>query len=122
MLSGLAGRLFMIFSSSRRVPLVGAHRGASCDAPENTSAAFDLAVRQGAELIELDVHLSADRCLVVHHDFDLLRTAGCAGRIGDLDLGPCKSSTSARGAARPTEASGCRRWTLYWSDTGGECS
>jgi glycerophosphoryl diester phosphodiesterase len=75
----------MIFPPSPR-PLIGAHRGASEDAPENTLAAFDLAVEQGAELIELDVHLSADGHLVVHHDFDLLRTAGRAERVEELDL------------------------------------
>ncbi len=67
-------------------PLIGAHRGASEYAPENTLAAFDLAAIQGAELIELDVHLSADGYLVVHHDFDLRRTAGHPAMVGDLDL------------------------------------
>jgi glycerophosphoryl diester phosphodiesterase len=41
-------------------PLVIGHRGASADAPENTIAAFELALEQGADGIELDVHLSAD--------------------------------------------------------------
>lgn len=45
-----------------------AHRGASHDAPENTIAAFELAVRQGADAIELDVRRTADDRLVVHHD------------------------------------------------------
>ena len=75
----------VIFPPSPR-PLIGAHRGASEEAPENTLAAFDLAVEEGAELIELDVHPSADGHLVVHHDFDLLRTAGSAVRVEDLDL------------------------------------
>jgi glycerophosphoryl diester phosphodiesterase len=74
-----------VIIASSTAPLIGAHRGASREAPENTVAAFDLAIEQGAELIELDVHLSRDGRLVVHHDFDLQRTAGCAARIGDLD-------------------------------------
>ncbi|HYB69929.1 MAG TPA: glycerophosphodiester phosphodiesterase family protein, partial [Candidatus Bathyarchaeia archaeon] len=41
-------------------PLVIAHRGASADAPENTIAAFELALTQGAEGLELGVHLSRD--------------------------------------------------------------
>lgn len=45
-----------------------AHRGASGHAPENTRAAFRLAVDQGADGIELDVRRTADRHLVVHHD------------------------------------------------------
>ena len=53
------------------VTLVIAHRGASHDAPENTIAAFELAVRQGADGIELDVRRTADDHLVVHHDAHL---------------------------------------------------
>jgi glycerophosphoryl diester phosphodiesterase len=49
-------------------PLVLAHRGASWDAPENTLAAFELAVEQGADYIEFDVRLAADGRLVVCHD------------------------------------------------------
>jgi glycerophosphoryl diester phosphodiesterase len=45
-----------------------AHRGASAYAPENTLAAFELAARQGADMIELDVQRSADGVLVVFHD------------------------------------------------------
>ncbi len=45
-----------------------AHRGASRERPENTVAAFLRAVELGADGIELDVHLSADNVLFVHHD------------------------------------------------------
>ena len=48
--------------------LVIAHRGASAYAPENTLPAFELAARQGADMIELDVQRSADGVLVVFHD------------------------------------------------------
>jgi len=51
-------------------PLVLAHRGARQDAPENTIEAFVLALVQGADGVELDVHRSADGGLVVHHDAD----------------------------------------------------
>ena len=45
-----------------------AHRGASRERPENTLAAFQRALELGADGIELDVHLTADGILVVHHD------------------------------------------------------
>lgn len=45
-----------------------AHRGASSYAPENTLEAFELAVSQGATMIELDIRETADKVLVVHHD------------------------------------------------------
>jgi glycerophosphoryl diester phosphodiesterase len=63
-------------------PLVIGHRGASADAPENTIASFELALEQGADGIELDVHLSADEQPVVIHDFTLERTTDGAGPVG----------------------------------------
>lgn len=48
--------------------LVIAHRGASAYAPENTMPAFELAIRQSADMLELDLQRSADGVLVVFHD------------------------------------------------------
>jgi len=62
-------------------PLVIAHRGASMYAPENTFAAFDLAVAMGADAIELDTMLSADGTPVVIHDQTLERTTDGNGNI-----------------------------------------
>ena len=59
-----------------------AHRGASAQAPENTLAAFRLAVESGADGVELDVHLSADGVPVVIHDATLERTTDGVGPIG----------------------------------------
>ena len=47
------------------------HRGAPRKRTENTLAAFELALEQGADAIELDVHATADRVVVVHHDADV---------------------------------------------------
>jgi len=62
-------------------PLNIAHRGASGEAPENTLAAFDLAFRQGAGGIELDVHLSSDGIPMVVHDPRLSRTTSGRGWV-----------------------------------------
>jgi glycerophosphoryl diester phosphodiesterase len=51
-----------------------AHRGASGDAPENTAAAFELAITMGAGFIETDVHKTSDGKLVLVHDATLART------------------------------------------------
>jgi glycerophosphoryl diester phosphodiesterase len=48
--------------------LVIAHRGASATHPENTVAAFEAAIAQGADGVELDVRRTADRAMAVHHD------------------------------------------------------
>src|SRR5438093_13044317 len=67
------------FDSPR--PLVFAHRGGSALAPENTMAAFDNGVACGADGLELDVHLSRDGVVVVHHDRTLDRTTPLGGPI-----------------------------------------
>lgn len=51
--------------------LVIAHRGASVDAPENTIEAFELAVEQGADMIETDLHLSKDGAVPLYHDSEI---------------------------------------------------
>lgn len=61
-----------------------AHRGASAEAPENTLEGFQLAVEQGAEAIELDVHVTADGVPVVLHDPTLDRTTDLAGPAAAL--------------------------------------
>ena len=65
---------------------VFAHRGASHYAPENTLPAFALAAAQGADGIELDVHLSKDGELVVIHDEELDRTTDGTGLVRDHTL------------------------------------
>ncbi len=60
--------------------LIG-HRGASGEAPENTLAAFELALAEGADGIEFDVHLSSDGVPVVIHDARLERTTNGSGSV-----------------------------------------
>ena len=64
-------------------PLVFAHRGGSALAPENTMAAFDRGMAAGADGLELDVHLSRDGVVVVHHDRLLDRTTRGTGPLRD---------------------------------------
>ena len=64
--------------------LVWAHRGASGYAPENTMAAFEKAVEQGADGIELDVQMSKDGELVVIHDETLERVSNGTGWVKDF--------------------------------------
>lgn len=76
-----------------------AHRGASYDAPENTMAAVRLGYEQGAEAVEVDIHLSKDQRIMVNHDKDTQRTAGNKLTVGEtsstelrkLDVGNWKS-------------------------------
>jgi len=64
-----------------RACLVIAHRGASSSAPENTLAAFDLALEMGARHLELDVELTRDGHVVVIHDDTVDRTTDGSGPV-----------------------------------------
>ncbi|MBN2044083.1 MAG: glycerophosphodiester phosphodiesterase [Anaerolineales bacterium] len=83
-------------------PAIFAHRGASHDAPENTLKAFQLALQQNADGIELDVHLSADQQVVVIHDSDLNRTTNGRGRVEELSLHDLKQLDAGEGETIPT--------------------
>jgi glycerophosphoryl diester phosphodiesterase len=61
--------------------MVIAHRGASSYAPENTFAAFDLAIRMGVQHIELDVEATSDGHIVVIHDDTVDRTTTGSGPV-----------------------------------------
>jgi len=63
-----------------------AHRGASAYAPENTFAAFDLAVEMGIRDIEFDVQFTSDSHIVVIHDEVLDRTTDATGPVSDMTL------------------------------------
>lgn len=63
-------------------PRILAHRGASGDAYENSLAAFELARRQGADGVELDIHATRDGRLIVHHDPEIPGV----GPIRDLEF------------------------------------
>jgi glycerophosphoryl diester phosphodiesterase len=64
--------------------LIVARRGDQRCAPESTLPAFESAIVKGADTIELDVHLTKDVRLIVHHDYYLGRTNDGSGFIGDF--------------------------------------
>lgn len=58
-----------------------AHRGGSAIGPENTIVAFDRGLAAGVDGLELDVRLSRDGVVVVHHDATLERTTDLQGPV-----------------------------------------
>jgi glycerophosphoryl diester phosphodiesterase len=64
-------------------PVVIAHRGGAAVAPENTLAAFEQAVADGADWLELDVQEDADGVVVVTHDRDFMRVARSRVEVAD---------------------------------------
>ena len=65
---------------------VAAHRGNILDYPENTMPAYKSAYEIGADMIELDLHMTKDGEIVLIHDGDLARTADVEGKIRELTL------------------------------------
>jgi glycerophosphoryl diester phosphodiesterase len=65
---------------------IGGHRGASAAAPENTWAAFERAIAEGAEYVETDIRKTSDGELVLLHDETVDRTTDGQGHVAGLTL------------------------------------
>jgi glycerophosphoryl diester phosphodiesterase len=65
-------------------PLAFAHRGGAVDAPENSMAAFESAVRLGYRYLETDAHVTADGVVLAFHDDALDRVTDRTGVIAEL--------------------------------------
>lgn len=83
-------------------PLIIGHRGASAEAPENTLAAFGLALEQGAAGVEFDVRLSADGNVVVIHDATVERTTNGRGQVSQMRASELRALDAGMGQPVPT--------------------
>jgi len=75
-----------VFKQKNSRPLVFAHRGGGGLIPENTLEAFVYSARMGVDVLELDIHSTADGTLVVMHDAAVDRTTDGRGRVNELTL------------------------------------
>ena len=82
-------------------PTIG-HRGASGAHPENTIRAFDAALEQGADALELDVRVSSDGVIVVMHDSSVEQTTNGAGDVAGMTLDRLRSLDAGHGERVPT--------------------
>lgn len=78
------------------------HRGARHEAPENTLASIEVALRAGAAAVEIDVQRSRDGQLVVIHDETLDRTTEGSGLVSDYDLRDLRRLDAGQGERIPT--------------------
>jgi len=86
-------------SRSRQGPLLYAHRGARLEQPENSLPAFAAALALGADVLEIDVHMTRDGHVVISHDGSGARMAGVAREIAACALSEVQSWDISRGFA-----------------------
>ena len=123
-LAGLACSVALILRKGGQRTVQGewpvnlAHRGASSLAPENTIEAFRLAVEAGAGGLELDVHLTRDKHVVVIHDATVDRTTDGAGPVSEMTVDELRGFDAGHnfspdgGLSRPYRGRGVRVPTL----------
>lgn len=80
-------------------PYLMAHRGNRVSCPENTIAAFRRAIEEGADILETDLHLTADGAFVCIHDATVDRTTDGSGDVAGMTLGEIKALSAAHGRA-----------------------
>ncbi|KKB44779.1 glycerophosphodiester phosphodiesterase family protein [Bacillus thermotolerans] len=81
----------MLLDHRKNAPLmITAHRGQWRDYPENSLMAIDEAIRDGAEIVEIDVRLTADGVPVLMHDTTVDRTTNGTGKVSDYTLAEIK--------------------------------
>jgi glycerophosphoryl diester phosphodiesterase len=71
------------------------HQGGEIEAPSNTMFAFKTSVAKGADVLELDVHATSDREIVVLHDATVDRTTNGEGRVDSMTLKEIKKLDAA---------------------------
>ncbi|MCY3865061.1 MAG: glycerophosphodiester phosphodiesterase family protein [Chloroflexi bacterium] len=74
-----------------------AHRGASAYARENSAESLRAAAELGADMVEIDIRVSADGVPVVTHDSSLKRIYGIDGDVADYDWESLRELTAAQG-------------------------
>ncbi len=86
----------------RPKPYVMAHRGNQVACPENTLAAFRRALADGADIIETDLHVTADGVFVCIHDATVDRTTDGTGAVAEMTLAQIKALSASYGRAEFT--------------------
>ena len=64
--------------------LILGHRGASAYAPDNTRAAFELAIQMGADGVETDIHVTKDGVPVIQHNYEIDRNSNGSGYVEEM--------------------------------------
>lgn len=76
-----------------KTPIIIGHRGNPSQAPENSISGYLTAIKNGADTVETDIHLSADNNVIVMHDATIDRTTNGSGSISSMTLAQIKQYT-----------------------------
>jgi glycerophosphoryl diester phosphodiesterase len=95
--------MFIKQFAGKQKPLLMAHRGNRVLFPENTIAAFRQAFIDGADILETDLHLSADGEFICIHDATIDRTTNGTGEVKDMTLKDLKNLQTLNPQSLPTE-------------------
>jgi glycerophosphoryl diester phosphodiesterase len=87
----------MLTIPNKSKPYLMAHRGNSAQCPENTLASFRRAIQDGADIIETDLHLTADGEFVCIHDATVNRTTNGSGSVAEMTLAQIQSLSASYG-------------------------
>lgn len=78
-------------ADAARRAIIFAHRGSSGLFPEHSRAAYQRAIEEGADGLEIDLHLTADGEPVCFHDATVDRTSNGTGAVAELSLAQLRS-------------------------------
>ena len=81
----------LVSCEKQHYPLISAHRGGVALGMENSLSCIKAGIQSGADMIEIDVHLTKDKQVVVCHDYTLDRTTNMTGAIEDYTLDQLQS-------------------------------
>jgi glycerophosphoryl diester phosphodiesterase len=87
----------LVFLEGKKKPYIMAHRGNPTVCPENTLASFAQAIRDGADILETDLHLTRDGEFVCIHDATVDRTTDGTGPVAEKTLEELKKLRAGHG-------------------------
>jgi len=82
--------------------MIMGHRGAAALEPENTLRSIERAIHVGVDAVEIDVHLTRDKRLVVIHDDTVDRTTNGSGTVSSFSLEEIRRLDAGKGERIPT--------------------
>lgn len=84
-------------------PIIVAHRGGADLGMENSLSCIERGIAAGADMVEIDIHLTADHRLVVCHDQSIDRTTNGKGKIGEMTLSEVQQYRLLDSEGRPSD-------------------